>query len=134
MVVTSACSDKNIVTKPPSEEEPEKESLGDTYGFTSFDLAIDTKEMKLALSANYEEKPDKIEAMYENKIEETYLHGNKALEKLDSIFEELSLEPDIGDEDMIKKVSEAFEIVDYTTLKLTIKFKGHDIKKLMMSK
>ena len=41
-------------------------------------------------------------------MEDLYLHGNKAMEKLNTIFEKLSLEPDMDDEDIIKKASEAF--------------------------
>ena len=111
-----------------------KESIGDTYGFTIFNLTIDTKDTKNAIVANYDEKSDKTEAIYENKLEESFLHGNKAMDKLNTIFEELSLEPDMDAEDIIKKASEAFEVIDYTTLKLDVKFKGHDMKKLMMSK
>jgi hypothetical protein len=134
IVLIVGCSNKNIVTKSETETDTPKEPLGETYGFTFFDLSINTKEMKDALIANYDEKSDKTEAVYENKIEDSYLHGNKAMEKLDTIFNELSLEPDMDDEDMIKKVSEAFDIIDYKTLKLKVKFKGHDKKELMMTK
>lgn len=134
IVLIVGCNNKNIVTKSETETDTSKEPLGDTYGFTSFDLSIDTKEMKQALIATYDEKSDKTEAVYENKIEDSYLHGNKAMDRLNTIFNELSLEPDMDDEDMIKKVSEAFEIIDYKTLQLKVKFKGHDKKELMMSK
>lgn len=130
LILIVGCSNKNLVTESDSPKEP----LGETYGFTAFDVAIDTKEIKQAVTANYDEKRDKTEATYENQLEDLYLHGNKAMEKLNTIFEELSLEPDMDDEDIIKQASEAFEVIDYTTLKLTVKFKGHDIKKLMMSK
>jgi hypothetical protein len=133
-VMIFGCSNKSLVTKSDKEADTPKEPLGDTYGFTFFDLSIDTKEMKEAIIANYDEKRDKTEANYENKIEDTYLHGNKAMEKLDTIFNELSLESDMDDEDMIKKASEAFEVIDYKTLKLKVKFKGHDKKELMMTK
>ena len=134
IVLIVGCGNKNLVTKSETETDTPKEPLGDTYGFTFFDLTIDTKEMKEALIVNYDEKRDKTEATYENKIEDSYLHGNKAMEKLDTIFNELSLESDMDDEDMIKKASEAFEVIDYKTLKLKVKFKGHDKKELMMSK
>lgn len=134
IVLIVGCGNKNLVTKSETEADTPKEPLGDTYGFTFFDLTIDTKEMKEALIVNYDEKRDKTEATYENKIEDSYLHGNKAMEKLDTIFNELSLESDMDDEDMIKKASEAFEVIDYKTLKLKVKFKGHDKKELMMSK
>lgn len=130
LILIVGCSNKNLVSK----SELPKEPLGETYGFTSFDVAIDTKEIKGAVTANYDEKRDKTEATYENQMEDLYLHGNKALKKLNTIFEELSLEPDMDDEDIIKQASKAFEVIDYETLKLTVKFKGHDKKVLMMSK
>lgn len=134
ILIFSACSNQNLVTNPPSDTETSKESIGETYGFTQFNLSIDTKEMKQALIANYDEKTDKTEAEYENKIEDLYLHGNAAMEKLEPIFNNLSIEPDMDAEDMVKKASEAFEVIDYKTLKLTIKFKGYDTKELMMTK
>ena len=134
VLIMGACSNQNIVTKDSDEEDTSTESLGSKYGFTIFNLAADTKEMKGMLVVNYEEKRDKTEAVYENKIEDLYLHGDEAMEKLASIFEELELEPDMAEEDLIKKASETFEVMGYTTIKLTIKFKGHDSKALMMSK
>ncbi len=130
LLLIVGCSNKNLVTESESPKEP----LGDTYGFTAFDVAIDTKEIKGAVTANYDEKRDKTEATYENQMEDLYLHGDKAMEKLNTIFEELSLEPDMDDVDIIKQASEAFGVIDYKTLKLTVKFKGHDKKVLMMTK
>ena len=130
LLLIVGCSNKNLVTESDSPKEP----LGDTYGFTAFDVAIDTKEIKGAVTANYDEKRDKTEATYENQMEDLYLHGDKAMEKLNTIFEELSLEPDMDDVDIIKQASEAFGVIDYKTLKLTVKFKGHDKKVLMMTK
>ncbi len=134
LFIFSACGNQNLVTDLPADTETTKDSVGETYGFTVFNVAIDTKEMKQALVASYDEKIDKTEASYENKIENLYLHGNAAMEKLDEIFSELTIEPDMDAEDLIKKTSEAFEVIDYKTLKLTIKFKGYDTKELMMTK
>ena len=130
LLLIVGCSNKNLVTESDSPKEP----LGDTYGFTAFDVTIDTKEIKGEVTANYDEKRDKKGAKYENQMEDLYLNGEEAMEKLNTIFEELSLEPDMDDEDIIKKASEAFEVIDYKTLKLKVKFKGHDKKELMMSK
>lgn len=130
LLLVSACSNKNIVKDAVDSEEP----LGSKYGFTSFELIADTKEMKEALQANYDEKRDKKEAVYKNTMEEDFLHGDQAMEKLEPIFEELSFDPDMDDEDMIKKASKAFEIIDYKSLSLKIKFKGHDKKELKMTK
>lgn len=130
IVLIVGCSNKNLVTEP----DASKESLGEKYGFTSFDITIDTKELKEALIANYNEKRDKTEAIYKNQAEDLYLNGNKAMKKLDTLFEELSLDPDMDAEDIIKKASETFGIIDYKTLKLKVQFKGHDKKELMMTK
>lgn len=127
------CSNRNLVTKTESEDE-KKESLGSDYGFTSFRIAVDTTEMKEALVSEYDEKIDKTEAIYESKIDNNYLHGDPALEKLDPIFKELALNPDMDDEDMIKEAAKAFEVNDYKVMKLTVTFKGHDTKELMMMK
>ena len=135
VLIIGACTNRNLVTKKSDEEEDvSTESLGSKHGFTLFDMTADTKEVKEALKVTYDEKRDKTEAMYESKTEDLYLHGDEAMEKLDSLFEELEFEPDMADEDLIKKASETFEVMDYEKMKLTIKFKGHDIKELMMTK
>ena len=130
ILIVGACSNRNIVTNA----EEGDEELGSKYGFTFLDLRADTNEMKESLKVTYDEKKDKTEAMYENKIDDFYLHGNAAMEKLDKIFEKLELDPKMDDEDMIKKASEAFEVNDYKSLKLDVKFKGYDTKKLRMTK
>ena len=131
ILIVSACSNRNLVTNAAEEGD---EELGSKYGFTFLDISADTNEMKEALKVTYDEKKDKTEAMYENKIDDFYLHGNAAMEKLEGIFEKLELDPEMDDEDMIKKASEAFEINDYKSLKLDVKFKGYDTKKLRMTK
>ncbi len=55
LLLIVGCSNKNLVTESDSPKEP----LGETYGFTAFDVAIDTKEIKQAVTANYDEKRDK---------------------------------------------------------------------------
>lgn len=127
------CTNRNLVKKTDAEDE-EKVDLGSEYGFTSFNLSVDTTEMKEALISEYDEKIDKTEAVYESKIDNLYLHGDKAMEKLDKIFKEISLNPEMDDEDMIKETSKAFEVIDYKVMKLKVQFKGHDTKELMMSK
>ena len=134
IVIIGGCTNKSKVTKMPSGEEPPKESIGSTYGFSSFNLTIDTKELKEAILAEYSETRDKTEARYENKIENIYFHGNKAMKELNTIFKDLSIDPEMDDEDIIKKTSEAFEMNDYTRLMMKVKFKGYDHKELMFKK
>lgn len=125
------CTNRNLVTE---KEDTPATSIGEEYGFTMFNVMFDTTEMKEALVSRYEEKIDKTEAIYESKIENVYLHGDEAMDQLDPIFKELDLNPEMDDEDMIKKTSKAFEVIDYQTMKLKVTFKGHDTKELMMSK
>ncbi|MBB4826165.1 hypothetical protein HNO89_003402 [Sporosarcina luteola] len=130
ILVLFACSDRSIVT----DRKEMKGNVGDTYGFTSFHLTIDTKMEKELVSVSYEEKPKRIEAEYENKEKGISSYGNKAMKKLDAIFKSLELTPDMAEEDMIKTVSKTFEINDYKMIKLSIKFVGHDAKEIQLSK
>ncbi|MDS9470735.1 YusW family protein [Sporosarcina pasteurii] len=132
-LILFACTNRNLVTKEVDEDET-AESLGEEYGFTMFNVTFDTTEMKEALIGNYDEKVDKTEAVYESKIDNVYLHGDKAMEKLDKIFKELELDAEMDDEDMIKETAKAFEVMDYKSLKLKVTFKGRDTKELMMTK
>lgn len=131
VVLLIACTNRSLVTKKDDEEA---KSLGEEYGFTMFKVTFDTTEMKEALVSSYDEKTDKTEAVYESKIEDVYLHGDEAMEKLDEIFKELELNAEMDDEDMIKETSKAFEVLDYKSIKLNVTFKGHDTKELMMTK
>lgn len=125
MYESKYCYEKN-------DEDPEE--IGEAYGFTMFNVSFDTTEMKEALVSRYDEKIDKTEAVYENKIDAVFLHGDEAMEKLDGIFKELELDPEMDDEDMIKETSKAFEVIDYKSMKLKVTFKGRDTKELMMTK
>ncbi|WP_438318255.1 YusW family protein [Sporosarcina sp. FA9] len=134
VLLCSACGNKNKVTVFPDGMKEKDNEPGEVYGFTEFNMTIDTKEMKDAIIVEFKEGHDKTEAVYENKIENIYLYGNKALEKLGSLFEALDFDPTMEDLDMIKKASDVFEINDYTSLKLDIKFKGYDKKQLKFMK
>lgn len=134
ILLCSACGNKNKVTELPGDMEPTEIEPGEIYGFTELNMTIDKKELKEAILVEYKEGHDKIESVYENKIENKYLHGNKAIDKLSSMFDALDFDPTMEDLDMIKKVSEVFEIKDYKSIKLDIKFKGHDKKQLKFMK
>lgn len=130
-ILLFACENRNIVSKKDDEKS---DSIGETYGFTMFNVSFDTMEMKEALISRYDEKVDKTEAVYENKVDAVFLHGDKAMEKLDEIFKALELDPEMDDEDMIKETAKAFEVLDYKSMKLKVTFKGRDTKELMMTK
>lgn len=104
------------------------ETFGTKYGFTSFDLDIDTVELTDAIEVNYDEDRTETEAKYENKSENLSLHGDEAMNKLDTIFKDLSLTHDMKEEEVIKKVSDAFGIKDYSTIELEIKYNDQEEK------
>jgi hypothetical protein len=146
LLLLGACG-KNKVTNPPAGETntpvvetntgnngtttgtgTTNDAQGSKYGFTSFELDVDTANHKDAIGADYDEDPTDIEAEYENKVENIKLIGDAAMEKLDSIFKGLSLTYEMPNEEVIKKVSDTFGITDYTSFDLKIKFKDHEEK------
>ncbi len=130
---TTACDTKSTVTKMPA-TITSKEKLAEHYGFSLFNLSIDTEELKQAIVVKFETKSDYTIAKYENSINDEILNGNKAMKKLDELFNSLSLEADMDAEDMIKEVSKAVEITDYKNLQFGIQFKGYDKKEMMLTK
>lgn len=129
-VMLVACTNRQIVTT----ENVEPEALGEKYGFTMLQVSLDTKSMKDALVSRYEETSDAVEASYEHKIDGVYLHGNDAMKKLEEIFGELDIDPEMEDTDLLKAVSEAFGVKDYTRLKVQVTFRGYETKELMLMK
>ncbi|MEK3934827.1 YusW family protein [Sporosarcina sp. FSL W7-1349] len=134
LCLLAACQNKNIVTKGPEGEDISDEPNGSLYGFTEFVFSVDTKDKKEAIQAMYKEGRVHTEANYLNKIENIYVRGNKALKKLNEIFPDMSIDPETDDLDIIKQVTEAFEISDFEKASVKVKFKGHDPKDLMFTK
>ncbi|MFD1928073.1 YusW family protein [Sporosarcina siberiensis] len=134
LLICGACGNKNKVTKFPDGTKEKDNEPGEVYGYSEYNMTIDIKELKEAIIVEFKEGQNKTEALYENKIDNIYLHGNKALEKIGPLFENLDFDPTMDDLDMIKKASDVFEINDYTSLKLDIKFKGYDKKQLKFMK
>ncbi|WOV86319.1 YusW family protein [Sporosarcina oncorhynchi] len=128
IILLTACSNQNLI--------PVKEAkdIVDTYGITAFSVIIDTKEQSEALSASFSEKKERSEAEYLHKKDEVQLHGKKALTKISGILEEMDIDPETDETTLIKKTADAFEFSDFKTIKIDITFKGHDGKKISMSK
>lgn len=125
-----ACTNRNIVT----EEQVDESELGETYGFTMLQVSFDTQSLKEALVIRYEETSDYVEATYENDIDGIYLHGNEAYDKLAEIFGDMDIDAETDDYDLLKAISEAFEVEEYTSLKLQVTFRGFETKELMLMK
>lgn len=133
VLLLSACTERDKVSKFPEGIE-DASSLADVYGFTSFELSIDTQELKQAIVATFEVKKDFADANYENMIDKEYLYGNKAMTKLDVVFNELAIDSDMDAEDLVKEIARVMEMTDYKSLRLGIQFKGHDKKEIQLTK
>lgn len=128
LFLLTACSSKNILPEEKANE------VVDTYGITMITVTIDTKEQKEALNVSFSEKKERSEAEYVNKIDNVYLHGEKAVNKLMEVFSNHEMNPDMDETELIKRISEAFEIHDFKMIRLQITFKGYDSKEIMMTK
>lgn len=122
-LVLGACGGKDKVKDAPSEEEAESE-----FGFRSFDLKVDTPDHKEAIEASFDIDISETEAEYVNRIEPKKLKGDKAYKELEPIFKELGLTKDMDKDEVIEKVSKAFEVEDYTEFSLEVEFPDGDEK------
>lgn len=127
-ILLTACSNQNLI--------PEKEAkeIVDTYGITSFSVIIDTKEQSEVLSVSFAEKKERSEAEYLHKKDEVQLHGKKALTKISEVLAEMDIDSETDETSLVKKTADALEFTDFKTIKIDITFKGHDGKKISLSK
>ncbi|MER2260935.1 MAG: YusW family protein [Psychrobacillus sp.] len=123
-LVLGACGDKEEVSDPPTTEAVESE-----FGFTSFDLDIDTAEQRDAVEASFEVEKNGVEAEYVNSLDSQKLHGDEAYEFLKPIFTDLALTKDMDKEEVMEKVLTAFGITDYTEFDLEVLYEdGQEIE------
>lgn len=122
-LLLSACGDKVKVKDAPDADTAESE-----FGFRSFDLEVDTKDHKDAIEASYDVDASATEAEYVNRIEPKDLKGDKAFAELEPIFKDLGLTKDMSKDEVIEKVSKAFDVEDYTKFDLEVEFSNRDNK------
>ena len=101
---------------------PDKETAQREFGFQSFDLDIDTADQKDAIEASFDIDISNTEAEYVNQLESKNLSGNDAYTELEPIFKEIGLTKDMSKEDVIKKVTQAFGVEEYTEFELEVDF------------
>ncbi|WP_313894043.1 YusW family protein [Psychrobacillus sp.] len=123
ILLLSACGDKEQVKDAPDADTAETE-----FGFRSFDLEVDTKDHKDAIEASFDIDVSETEAEYVNRMEPLDLKGDKAFSELEPIFKELELTKDMSKDEVIEKVSKAFEVEDYTNFELEVEFSDGDNK------
>lgn len=136
----AACGNADEVEEPVSNENTEEESTspadaspgggldeesigGKTFGFTEFSLDVDYPDQDDALDVSYEEDRDQVEAEYENKITDTNLAGDDALDEFSQALSSLEVDTETADEQVIQKVIDAFEIEDdYKSIEVEITY------------
>ncbi|WP_144510291.1 YusW family protein [Bacillus sp. FJAT-22090] len=123
VLLLGACGDKEEVKNAPTEDKIVSE-----FGFRSFDLEVDTPDHKEAIEASFDIDISETEAEYVNRIEPKDLKGDKAYKELEPIFKELGLTKDMKKDEVIEKVSQAFEVEDYTKFNLEVEFPDGDEK------
>lgn len=117
-LLLGACGNREEEVK----DAPTDKEMQDEFGFRSFELYIDTAEESDAIVASFDIDVSKVEAEYENKLESKKLRGDEAYAELEPIFKDMALTKDMSKEEVIKKVSKAFGVEDYTDFDLEIEF------------
>ena len=112
---------ENTVEDTFKEENPEN-----NFGFTSFDLHIDTPDNSDAVVAQYKE--DSEESVYFNMHTASNSQGEAANALLQPIFKELQPLKAMSDEEVIQRVTSAFEVEEYTKLVLKIEYEDGETK------
>ncbi|MFC4354024.1 YusW family protein [Chryseomicrobium palamuruense] len=133
-MVLAGCNETqdNTVETEPSESSPVENSelvTPNDYGFTKFDLSIDTADENDVIDVDYEAGRSGMEIEYTNKMEDIRLGGDEAGTQLDPILTDLGLTPDMTKEDAINKVAQAFGVMDYTDFELEVEFEdGQEVE------
>src|SRR5690606_38421152 len=142
VLLLAACGDDEQVTEPVNNDNqgqpadaggtenasPEggldQNSIGgETFGFTELDVNVDFPDMDDMIEINYEEDRDKVEAEYQNKMTETNLSGNDAMDEIEPGLSQLELTTDTPDDEAISQVVEAFGIDSgYTEIEIEVRY------------
>lgn len=107
--------EESTVDETFKDENPENE-----YGFTNFNLHIDTSDNPDAVVAQYNAESE--EAVYFNMHTASNSQGDAAKALLQPIFIELQPKKAMSDEEVIQRVASVFEIDEYTKFDLKIKY------------
>lgn len=89
--------------------------LNSKYNFTSFSLEADVENDNDAVDVEFEVESDETESSYKDKIAGVDLHGDEAMDELDSIFNSFRFDENTADEEVLSEVLEAFNIPESAT-------------------
>lgn len=134
VLLLAACGETtdNTVETDPADSSPVENNQSVTptdYGFTSFDLSIDTPDERDAIDVDYETGRSGTEIEYQNLLEDVNLGGDEAGTALEPIFTNLNLTADMAKEDVLSTVTEAFGVTEYRDFELEVEFEdGKEVK------
>ncbi|WP_438314715.1 YusW family protein [Sporosarcina sp. FA9] len=106
---------------------PEKDKVGGSmqtgngYGFDKFDLDIEI-DGKDAVDAEYDVSKSKIEAEFENKLENVKLKNDDAFNELDKLFVDIMITKDTPKQEVIDKILKYYGIDTYSKFDLEVEF------------
>lgn len=116
--------DNTVETEPNDASPVENTELvtPNDYGFTQFDLNIDTPDEDDVIDVDYESQTSGTEIEYTNKLEDLKIGGDEAGTELDVIFAQFELTADMAKEDVIEAVTSAFGVSEYKEFELEVEF------------
>jgi len=141
----SACAQDDQVENPPNSDEgdqtnsqtenesPSNQNDDETspYIFVEFDLDADFDGIDDTVEAEFEFDKNDIEASYENKVEDTHLLGDEALDYLDPIFSSFTFDENTSEREVLDIVIEAFNLPNDAVIDLEIEFKNGEERQYM---
>lgn len=120
------------VTNPQEDETVNQlqtdENFQKEISFQYFNLNIGTNENENIIHAEVDMKDSEVDAIYKNVSASADLKGDDAYTLLVPIFVELDLTKEMREEEVIDRVTEQFEITEFTNFELEIEFKDGDNK------
>ena len=110
-------------------ESPESE-----FGFRFLNLHISTPDNEDAIIAEYYGNSSRAEAVYKNMHAAADVQGDAAYTLLEQVFTDLQLTQDMSKEEVIERVTMAFDATDYTNFDLEIEYEDGETKTYSDSK
>ena len=93
---------------------------GGGYGFSTFDLEIDF-DGKDAIDADYD-VTQRAEADFENRLRNTKLTGDKAMNQLNKLFVDIHINKDTPQQEVIDRILDWYQLDSYSKFDLEVNF------------
>ncbi|MCZ2260329.1 YusW family protein [Sporosarcina sp. G11-34] len=117
--VVDGNKDEPLITSEPEDEGGSMET-GDGYGFSEFDLEIDIDGAD-AIDLDYK-VVKKVEAEYENKLQDYHLKDEPAMAKIHDLFMDIKITKDTPEDEVKQKILQFLHIDNYSKFDLEVVF------------